>query len=948
MPELIGLAGHCLAREPEDRPRTASIVAEQVGGYLAGVQKRLRAAELARAAETARAEEATRTAAEADQRARAERRARRFQVSLAAAVLMLTTTGGLAFTYVLQQRQARAARLDQVLAETTSLLRRAQGDADEPGPWRDALAALGRVEGQGTEPRIDTLRGQIQDGLDQAERIAKLRRELVEIRANLFDVGAEGTDSAYATAFHAPGLDLDALDPAEFARRLRNHPEAVVIELSSFLDHWSSVRRDSGRAVADWRRPLEAARLADPDAYRNRLRKVLLTEDRKAESDTLKAMASAPEAAELPPATAVLLGNALVNSGQPEAAAALLRTTVDRHPGDTFINFSLAIALKSLNPPSREEAVRYYTVARALRPEMAHDLAHLLEEIGRDGEAETLFRDLVNRRPGNARHIGCLGSHLKKKGRAAEAQAMFDRAITAGRESIRLNPNDARPHFSVGLALSDQGKLDEAIAEYRTYTRLRPDDPEGHRNLGVALEAQGKLDDAIAEYRTYIRLKPDEAEAHCAIGEALRRQGRLDEAIAEFRTAARLKPDYGEVQFNLGIVLLQQNKLDDSIAELHTAIRLKPDDAQAHLWLGIAFREQDKLDDSIAECRTAIRLKVELVDAHIALGVALRRQGRLDDAIAEFHTAIRLKPGDGIAHDELGVALQLQGKNDDASAEYRTAIRLNSELAGPHYQLGLALQRQGKLDDAIAEYRAAIRIKPDHAEAHCNLGILLRGEGKYDEALAELRKGHELGSMRRDWRYPSAQWVQEAERIAALVGRLTALVKGDDRPRDNTELLALARLCYDTKRHAAAARFWAEAVVSDPRLAEDRQAQHRYEGACAAALAAAGAGKDEPSVDDSARAKLRAQAMEWLKAELAAWSRVLDAGSPKEKEMVAQTLAHWKVDADLAGIRDPEALSKLPEAEQKSWRALWADVEGLFTRALSRTPRDASRLRPGI
>ena len=33
---------------------------------------------------------------------------------------------------------------------------------------------------------------------------------------------------------------------------------------------------------------------------------------------------------------------------------------------------------------------------------------------------------------------------------------------------------------------------------------------------------------------------------------------------------------------------------------------------------------------------------------------------------------------------------------------------------------------------------------------------------------------------------------------------------------------------------------------------------------------------------------------------------------------------------DLAGVRDPEALIKLPQEEQKAWRDLWADVDTLL------------------
>ena len=54
--ELAGLARDCLACEPEDRPRNASVVTERLTAYLAGVQERLRTAELDRVEAHARAD----------------------------------------------------------------------------------------------------------------------------------------------------------------------------------------------------------------------------------------------------------------------------------------------------------------------------------------------------------------------------------------------------------------------------------------------------------------------------------------------------------------------------------------------------------------------------------------------------------------------------------------------------------------------------------------------------------------------------------------------------------------------------------------------------------------------------------------------------------------------------------------------------------------------------
>src|SRR5262249_37505352 len=51
---LVALARACLAREVEDRPRSAGTVAERTTAYLAGVQEKLRRAELERVEERAR------------------------------------------------------------------------------------------------------------------------------------------------------------------------------------------------------------------------------------------------------------------------------------------------------------------------------------------------------------------------------------------------------------------------------------------------------------------------------------------------------------------------------------------------------------------------------------------------------------------------------------------------------------------------------------------------------------------------------------------------------------------------------------------------------------------------------------------------------------------------------------------------------------------------------
>ena len=52
-----------------------------------------------------------------------------------------------------------------------------------------------------------------------------------------------------------------------------------------------------------------------------------------------------------------------------------------------------------------------------------------------------------------------------------------------------------------------------------------------------------------------------------------------------------------------------------------------------------------------------------------------------------------------------------------------------------------------------------------------------------------------------------------------------------------------------------------------------------------------------------------------------------------EQMQAVKVLAHWREDDDLAGVRDADALMKLPDAERDAWRQLWADLDALLPKA---------------
>ena len=158
------------------------------------------------------------------------------------------------------------------------------------------------------------------------------------------------------------------------------------------------------------------------------------------------------------------------------------------------------------------------------------------------------------------------------------------------------------------------------------------------------------------------------------------------------------------------------------------------------------------------------------------------------------------------------------------------------------------------------------------------------------KAMAQYRQGRQADARKTlaaavlcfDWqRKPDHRdiWIfhilrREAEML--ILPKLHAFLQGKCQARDNNERLALVEGCLYLNRTSAAAQLYADALAADPHLADDLSVGHRYQAARSAALAGSGRGDDAKDLGDRERARWRAQARQWLRAELTAWEKELD------------------------------------------------------------------------
>ena len=149
--------------------------------------------------------------------------------------------------------------------------------------------------------------------------------------------------------------------------------------------------------------------------------------------------------------------------------------------------------------------------------------AGLLSNAGRSAEAIEEYERAVALRP----HDYVLWFEL---GRARDQASDVDGAAAAFRESTRLAPFYAKPHWQLGNTLFRAGRIDEAFAELRRAVTSNPKlMPQA---IGLAWAAFSGNAPAVEQV-----LQPQTQSAHLALAGFFASHGSPTESIAQFRAA---------------------------------------------------------------------------------------------------------------------------------------------------------------------------------------------------------------------------------------------------------------------------------------------------------------------------------------------------------------------------------------------------------------------------
>jgi hypothetical protein len=141
--------------------------------------------------------------------------------------------------------------------------------------------------------------------------------------------------------------------------------------------------------------------------------------------------------------------------------------------------------------------------------------------------AVTLYRRVIELRPGDSGAWSNLGNALREVGQVEEA-------IAACRKAVELNPNGGDGWCNLGGALQEADRPVEALAALEKARAIMPDSPPVLTNLSNCLTDLDRAEQGVSALRRALEIEPGDALAHWLLAMRLMRLAEYAEGFKEY------------------------------------------------------------------------------------------------------------------------------------------------------------------------------------------------------------------------------------------------------------------------------------------------------------------------------------------------------------------------------------------------------------------------------
>ncbi len=385
---------------------------------------------------------------------------------------------------------------------------------------------------------------------------------------------------------------------------------------------------------------------------------------------------------------------------------------------------------------------------------------------------EPYYEEALRRDPGDSRCNNAMGLLLFRRGKFAESELYFRRAIER-LTSRNPNPYDGEPSYNLGLSLKMQGRYEEAFDAFYKATWNAAWGAAAFFELARLASRARQPQVAIELLEQALARNGRHHKARHLYAILLRHLGMFDAALST--TAKSLEIDKIEYGALWERYLLVNDSTFEQITRLNpdTLIELAIDYAYAGL-----FDDAAALLNSVSDVEPMVKY---------TLGWIYEQAGEIERAREVFQEAVNLPP-DYCFPNRLEDVLSLTA-----------AMRLNPGDARAPYYLGNFWYANRRYDEAITAWERARSLDDQFATAHRNLGLAYYNkEGDPRKAVQSLETAFALNSHDARVLYELDQLYKRlnrspAERLAFLEQQTDLVAERDDL---SIELITLHNLLH--------------------------------------------------------------------------------------------------------------------------------------------------------
>lgn len=367
----------------------------------------------------------------------------------------------------------------------------------------------------------------------------------------------------------------------------------------------------------------------------------------------------------------------------------------------------------------------------------------------------------------------------------------------------------AADHYKAGIERYRQGRYQEAIDAFRMSIRMQPDDLKTYYSLGVALySGLGRAEEAAAALEEVVARDSSWSQVYPLLGAVYMDLNRKDRAIQQLERAVALDPKW-ENYNRMGLAQLRNENPTAAIAAFEHAVRQAPWQPHPHLNLARLYEQQGREQEAVRQRQIFVQLQPieDRVQRHLdnlssfpgdiesrhLLGEAYVAQGRVEEGLAAFRQVIAADSSYAPAHYGLGAALHYKNELEAAIAAYERACKLQPNLVGAFADLGQAYHQLRDYERAIAAYRRALVLQPDLQAVRTKLGMAYAQRGYLAQAVEAFKTALSTDSTLVAARDALAQVYAAQGQDAAAIREWEAVLRLDPRYPRAVSQLRLAR-----------------------------------------------------------------------------------------------------------------------------------------------------------